>query len=118
MEARFVSVTPLIPTGGSLEEAIRFYTEHLGFRVAWQGAPMAGIERDGVAFNLIENSDKAWAENSSFSIGVVGLEDLYREIHAIPAQVGRLEKKAWGRVEFHLVAPSGVCLQFYEREGA
>jgi hypothetical protein len=25
--------------------------------------------------------------------------------------------KAWGRREFHLIVPSGVCLQFYEDEG-
>ena len=28
---------------------------------------------------------------------------------------GPLELKAWGRREFHLIAPSGVCFQFYQR---
>lgn len=28
----------------------------------------------------------------------------------------REQKKPWGRSEFHLVVPSGVCFQFYEHE--
>lgn len=110
----FVSVTPMIPTGTSLAEALEFYTSQLGFRVMWQAGGGAGIARDGVAFNLVENSDRAWADQASFSIGVTGLDALYEEYRGIAARVGPLEVKAWGRREFHLIVPSGVCLQFYE----
>ena len=110
----FVSVTPLVPAGPSLEDALRLYVGHLGFNVSWQGPNMAGIERDGVAFNLVQSDDRHWAENSSYSIGVHGLVALYDAWRDLPARVGALERKAWGRVEFHMVLPSGVCLQFYE----
>lgn len=113
----FVSVTPLVPAGPSLDEALRLYVGSLGFRVTWQGPNMAGIERDGVAFNLIQSDDRHWAENASFSIGVHGLVALYDAWREdVPARIGALERKAWGRVEFHMVLPSGVCLQFYEAE--
>ena len=112
------SVTPLIPTGGSLAEAVAFFTRHLGFSVGWQSGAMAGISRDGIAFNLVENNNRAWAENASFSIGVANLEGLYEEYRHIPAQVGSLELKSWGRREFHIIVPSGVCLQFYEHDAA
>ena len=114
MSAALRSVTPLIPSGGSLADALVFYTEHLGFAVLWEGDGMAGIMRDGVAFHLVENDDRAWAENASFSIGVSDLEALREEYREIPARVGPLEPKPWGRREFHIVVPSGVCLQFYE----
>jgi hypothetical protein len=85
--------------------------------VQWQGENMAGIQRDAVAFNLIENSTRAWIENSSCSIGVSDLDALYAQYRGTTAQVGPLEVKPWGRREFHMIAPSGVCLQFYESEG-
>ena len=118
LKASFQSVTPLMPAGGSLAVALAFYTEQMGFHVIWQDGSMAGIARDGVAFNLVENDDRAWAENASFSIGVSDLEALYQEYRQIAAKVGALETKAWGRREFHLIAPSGVCFQFYQIEAA
>jgi len=116
MKVTFRSVVPLIPSGGSLADALTFYTEHMGFSVLWQSAGMAGIRRDDVAFNLVTNDNRSWADNASFSIGVSDLQGLYQEYREIPARVGPLEMKAWGRLEFHMIAPSGVCLQFYEHD--
>jgi catechol 2,3-dioxygenase-like lactoylglutathione lyase family enzyme len=114
MKATLRSITPLIPTGGSLDAALAFYTEHMGFSVSWRAGGMAGIERDDIAFNLVENDNREWADNASFSIGVSDLDALYEEYRGIPATVGSLEMKSWGRREFHMIVPSGVCLQFYE----
>ena len=105
----------MIPAGASLAEELRFYTEQLGFTVTWQAGTMAGIRRGSVEFNLIENTNREWAENASFSIGVDDLDMLYNEYNSRAAKVGPLEMKAWGRREFHLIAPSGVCYQFYQR---
>jgi hypothetical protein len=111
----FDSVTPLVPAGPSLEDALRLWVGHLGFHVTWQGPNMAGIERDGVSFNLVQSDDSHWAENSSYSIGVHGLVALYDAwVASVPARIGALERKPWDRVEFHMILPSGVCLQFYE----
>jgi hypothetical protein len=116
MKAVFNSNTPLIPAGNSMAEALGFFTEHMGFSIIWQGDGMAGIERDGVRFNLVKNDNKAWADNASFSIGVSDLEALYSEYRGIPANVGPLEAKPWGRRELHLIALSGICFQFYQDE--
>ena len=110
-----LTVTPLVPAGPGLAEALAFYAEHLGFTVTWQAGSMAGVRRGDVEFNLVENGERAWAENASFSIGVRDLDSLYQEYRTVPARVGPLEMKSWGRREFHMVLPSGVCLQFYER---
>ena len=112
----FRSITPLVPTGGRLEEALDFYTAQLGFSIVWRSEREAGLRRGRVALNLVENSSRAWGDNASFSIGVGDLDALYAEYRGVPANVGPLETKAWGRREFHMIVPSGVCLQFYEEE--
>jgi catechol 2,3-dioxygenase-like lactoylglutathione lyase family enzyme len=116
MKGHLSSVTPMIPAGTSLAAAIEFYTAHLGFSIVWQNGSMAGIKRDGIAFNLLENDNRAWVENSSFSVGVSNLDALHDEYRNVPARVGPLEMKAWGRREFHLIEPAGVCFQFYEQK--
>jgi hypothetical protein len=112
--AVFTSVTPMIPAGASVADAVAFYSDQLGFSVVWQDANGGGIARDGVAFNLVKNDNKVWADNSSYSIGVSDLDALYEEYRGVLAKIGPLETKPWGRREFHMIVPSGVCLQFYE----
>jgi hypothetical protein len=68
-----------------------------------------------VELNLVENDERTWADNASFSIGVDDLDALYAEYRVVAAQVGPLELKGWGRREFHMILPSGVCFQFYQR---
>ena len=106
----------MIPAGADLAAAVRFYTEQLGFAVTWQAGSMAGVRRGDVEFHLVQNTNREWAENASFSIGVTDLDSLYEEYRRLPAKVGPLEVKSWGRREFHMIVPSGVCLQFYEQE--
>jgi hypothetical protein len=113
----FEAVMPLIPTGTSLEEAIVFYTEMLGFKVARQWDGGAVIQRDSVSFLLVPNNNREWAENSSFSIGVADLDALHAEYLQRGVAMGPLEMKFWGRRKFHMIVPSGVCLQFYATAG-
>jgi catechol 2,3-dioxygenase-like lactoylglutathione lyase family enzyme len=109
----FQTITPLIPTGSTLEEAIRFYTEKLGFQVSRQWDGGAVIQRDSISFLLVVNNNREWADNTSFSIGVADLDALHQEYLQRGVVMGPLEVKFWGRREFHMIVPSGVCLQFY-----
>jgi len=106
----------MIPAGKNLADALEFYTKKMGFSIVWQVAQMAGIQRGAVMINLVPNDEKIWAENASFSIGVSDLDALYNEYQSTLTEVGQLEMKIWGRREFHLIVPSGVCFQFYEVE--
>lgn len=112
-----LTITPLIPSGSSLADALKFYNEQLGFSTLWEGGSMAGIARDAISFNLVENDNREWVENASFSIGVSDIDALYEEYRDTSARVGPLEVKPWGRREFHIIVPSGVCLQFYSQNG-
>lgn len=113
MTNNFQSVMPLIPTGSTLAEALQFYTVQLGFEVPNQWDGGAIIRRGSVSFMLVPNNNREWADNSSFSIGVDDLDALYREYQERGVPIGPLEVKVWGRREFHMIVPSGVCLQFY-----
>jgi hypothetical protein len=104
----------LLPAGPSLDDALALYVGQLGFAQTWRDRDMAGIERDGVAFNLVVNDEHAWADNASFSIATDDLDALYAEYCGLAARVGALETKLWGRREFHVILPTGVCLQFYQ----
>ena len=112
----FLSVAPLIPSGGPIADSLRFFTQDMGFAVLWQSGNGAGIRRGEITFLLVENSNREWADNASFSIGVSDLDALHAEYKNIPANVGPLELKSWGRREFHMVLPSGVCLRFFQHE--
>jgi len=114
-KAAWLTQTPLVPTGGPLAEVLAFYTQHLGFVVEWQGGPMAGVRRDQVRFNLIENSTREWLENSSISIGVSNLDAIYTEYRDLPCRISPPAIRPWGRRELHIVLP-GVCLQFWQLE--
>ncbi len=112
-----LSVTPMIPTGGPLREALAFFLEQMRFAVVWEGEKAAGICRDGVSSTLVENVSRNWAENAGFSIAVADLDGLFEEYAAVPARVDKPAMTPWGRREFHMVLSSGVCFQFYEQAG-
>lgn len=112
----FLSLTPLAPAGPSLDDALRLYTGQLGFELTWRDGDMAGVRRGAVALNLVRNDNRAWAENTSFAIGVPDLDALYAEYRGVAARVGPLEVKPWGRREFHMILPSGVALQFHQAD--
>jgi hypothetical protein len=109
------TATPLLPAYPSLAEDLKFYTAHLGFTLLWEGGGMAGIRRDAITFNLVESDNRNWADNASVSIGVGDLDDLYEDYRGAPARITALEQKPWGRRAFHMILPSGVCLQFFEQ---
>jgi uncharacterized glyoxalase superfamily protein PhnB len=115
MGADFQSVMPLIPTGGTLAEALDFFMQQLGFEVTRQWESGAVIRRGDVSFMLVPNNNREWADSASFSIGVSDLEALYEEYKSRSVPMGRLEMKFWGAREFHMIVPSGVCLQFFQQ---
>jgi hypothetical protein len=57
------SITPMIPTIGSLADALKFFKDEMGFSVLWEGGGMAGIGPDSISFNLVENDNRNWATN-------------------------------------------------------
>lgn len=57
------------------------------------------MKRDDVGFNFVVNDNREWVDNASFSIGISDLDALYEEYHQLPARIGPLKQKPWGRRE-------------------
>ena len=111
--SEFLSVAPLLPGGPDIVAGVDYFVNQLGFQVIYQYETGAGVRRGAVEFNLVQNDNREWADNCSVSIGVSDLQKLYQEYKGIDAIIGPLERKPWGRMEFHMIVPTGVCLQFY-----
>ena len=96
MAAKWHSITPMIPTGASqVPDSLDFFVRELGFSILWQTDSMAAIRRDQIDIMLVENNNRDWADNASFSIGVSELDSLYSEYKNSSARLGPLEMKFW-----------------------
>ncbi|GAB4379518.1 MAG: hypothetical protein Kow00121_33850 [Elainellaceae cyanobacterium] len=115
------SITPIIPAGQDVNQAVAFYQHQLGFTVLYlEGEPttMAVVKRDGAEIILQQNDDRHLAEWTTFRIRVNQIEQLYEEFQNRDASIihpnGQLQAKPWGTKEFAVLDPAGVCITFYE----
>lgn len=115
------NLAPLIPAGGNVDKAIRFYEQQLGFIKIYQDdepPKIAIVKRDAVEIFLCKNDDKHLAKETSFRIKVKHIEQLYEDYLAKGRQRihknGKLQSKPWGTKEFAVLAQAGVCITFYE----
>jgi catechol 2,3-dioxygenase-like lactoylglutathione lyase family enzyme len=117
----FVQVTPFMHVP-SLEEAVRFFTEVLGFEVLFRyGIDYAYVEREGVGFRILQNrgQDGAPPGNRRFAyyIDVRDVDALHAELAPrlarLPAGdvVGPIDQR-YGQRELLLLAPDGNVLAF------
>ena len=115
------NISPLIPAGDNVEEAIAFYEQKLGFKVIHQeGKParMAIVERDGATIFLVKNDYQPLDNSIALRIKVSGIEQLYQEFLAKGDDIihpnDKLATKPWGPKEFSIIDLAGVCITFYE----
>ena len=113
------NLSPLIPAGGNVDTTITFYEQKLGFTTMHkEGDPteLAIVKRDTVEIFLCKNDDRSLAEQTSFRVSVVHVEQLYGEYQAqgVIHPNGQFEAKLWGTQEFAILDPTGVCITFYE----
>ena len=118
--ARMQRITPFVLTS-SLDKAIGFFGDVLGFSCGYRADNYAFVSRDDVAIRLIEVGPEIdltdeRRENSCY-IDVDGLDDLYAELKprldALPE--GRVRPpfdQDYGQREFH-VTDEDACLIFF-----
>lgn len=112
---RTFSVTPVLPVR-DLEAALAFYTELLGFRMAFRQGQVAGLllgawSGDGLSLHLAEVTQDL-IPNAQLYIVVNGaIDELYERV-AQAHIAAPLERKPWGMREFTLADPDGHHLRF------
>ncbi len=115
---------PLTLPVPSLEAALPFYQQVLGFEVVSRSAdphPAAVLSRDQVRIGLAENGGDPAQDGCAFH--VTGLTELFEEFRSKGLQKGlsdvsteQRDGSAWK--VFFVVAPDGLCYWFGERQAA
>ena len=103
----------------SVDDALPFYEERLGFRVVErQATPVksAILERDGVRIGLVENGGDPTQDGSFFEVSDV--EAAIADLKARGLELGspKIQRSAHGTYKsFFVVAPDGLCYMVGER---
>jgi catechol 2,3-dioxygenase-like lactoylglutathione lyase family enzyme len=118
---RFLAVNPVLPVY-DIREAIRYYTEKLGFHLRFQDDPenprYVVVERDAVRLHMqwhdpTNPHDRAEALELRFLIDDVdSLFEEYKRSGAFDERT-TLADKPWGTREFAFFDPDGNGLFFY-----
>ncbi|MDX2078438.1 MAG: VOC family protein [bacterium] len=122
-------LTPMIPAGQDMQEAVNFYVQKLGFTVTYKAddLSMVIIQRSEIEIMLQNSDDPHTASQTSFRIQLSDVDALYKEYQAQSiapfhlnqgAGLGSLKTMPWGTREFAVRDLAGVCITFYERVSA
>jgi catechol 2,3-dioxygenase-like lactoylglutathione lyase family enzyme len=120
MTTNFLQITPFMHVP-SLDEALAFFCDVLGFQVGIRMGDYAYIERDGIGIRLLQNhgEDGAPPGNRRFAyyIDVRDVDALYAELKpkldTLPEQdVHGPADKSYGQRELLVLAPDGNLLAF------
>src|SRR5580704_1727852 len=108
-------IAPELPVA-DLSEALQYYEQKLGFRVAMQmpGGDYAIVERDDVAIHLFQVDAR-----SSSPVGIhvftKDLETLHAELRQRGARVSQgIQRKPWGNRDFRVNDDAGNEIKFTE----
>lgn len=118
--SNFVQVTPFV-TVESLERAVGFFRDILGFEVLLRQSNYAYMEREGVGFRLLELHGVSGAppgnRRFAYYIDVRDVDALYQELkpklEMLPkGDVTGPVNQPYGQREFMVLAPDGNLLAF------
>jgi hypothetical protein len=100
-----------------MAEGLDLFVDGMGFKVLYQDANMAIVERDGAKAYVMESAEFAAKDRPEIAIETDTIEQLYADISARRADLlhpnsKTVTKKPWGMLEFGLRDKTGVCVIF------
>ena len=113
--AKLSRIAPELPVS-NLKEAIEYYEQKLGFRVAMKmpSGNYAIIERDDIAIHLFQENENS-TSHVAIHIFTEDLETLHAELKNRGARVSQgIQCKPWGNRDFRVNDNSGNELKFTE----
>jgi catechol 2,3-dioxygenase-like lactoylglutathione lyase family enzyme len=118
--AQFLAAVSVLPCV-ELDASLQWWTEKIGFEVAFSYDGYAGIQRGGVNVHLVAMDDKALArtvgDQTMLRLEVGDVTAFHAEYAGRGGEVhpnGPLTTKPWGTQEFGAIDPCGVCVTFFE----
>ena len=114
----FLSLEPFIPSGSDFDQSKQLFLE-LGFRLIWDAADYAGLERDGCKFILQRYDNKEFAENLMINVKVSNAEEFWKFVterkleKKFGVRITAPRKQPYGK-EVNMIDLAGVCWHFVE----
>jgi catechol 2,3-dioxygenase-like lactoylglutathione lyase family enzyme len=110
-----LSAIPELPVD-DLQKSLAFYRDRLGFAVAFEWDPIAGVQRGSILVHLVPHADATSPRPRSFRVETRGVDALYAELAAqgVVDAAEPLETKPWGMRQFGVIDPSGNRITFAE----
>ena len=114
-ESELLSAIPELPVD-DLAKNIAFYRDRLGFEVAFEWDPIAGVQRGPVLIHLVPHADPTSPHPRSLRVDVRGVDVLYGELESqsVLDPDDPLETKPWGMRQFGVTDPAGNRIVFAE----
>jgi catechol 2,3-dioxygenase-like lactoylglutathione lyase family enzyme len=119
----FKNVVPVLKVA-DLRRAVKFYTNVLGFSVAWQADNDGGGENVMLqtgATGLLLSTGSHLGDKPQFTgtlyFNMIGVEEFFESIKANVDIVWSLETMEYGQREFGIRDPDGYTLAFAEATG-
>ncbi len=110
--SHLVTAIPVLPVQ-DLAKSLEFYRDRLGFRVAFEFGPYAGVEREGIEIHLsVEDSPPGTCR-----VAVRGVDDLYEQMQQqqVIHPDEPLATQAWGMRQFSVLDPTGNRITFAQQ---
>lgn len=100
-----------------LQTGLAFFVDGLGFRVGYQDADMAVVERDGAKAYLVRSPGHEGGERPDLGIDTDDIDAVFAELSARAPQflhpnADRIALRPWGAREFAMLDPTTVCVTF------
>jgi hypothetical protein len=100
-----------------LDEGLDLFVDCLGFRVAYQDADLAVVERDGAKAYIVESPEYAAKDRPEIALETDSIDELYREILArrpemLHPNLNKIKVQPWGPSEFAVLDKTTVCVVF------
>jgi hypothetical protein len=112
-------MTKLIPKVffNQMSEGLDLFVSCLGFKVLYQDASLAVVEREGAKAYVVESPEYAAKDRPEIAIETDSIRDLYTEISSKRPEMLHpnskvVAKKPWGAQEFAVLDKTRVCIIF------
>lgn len=112
-------MTRLIPKVffDKLSDGLDLFVDCLGFKVVYQDAELAVLERDLAKAYVVESAEFAAKDRPEITIETDSIDKLFADISSRRPEMlhpnsKRIEKKPWGSLEFAVRDKTDVCIVF------
>ncbi len=100
-----------------MSEGLDLFVAGLGFKVLYQDAELAVVERDEAKAYVVESPEYAAKDRPEIAIETDTIGELYSEISSkrpdlLHPNSRHVTKKPWGAQEFAVLDKTGVCVIF------